>query len=81
MTLKIFIISTLFFCCSNKGDIEYQPTTKTLIDKKLGQNVVVAILDFPDKRSPPIKEFLTSESSPIPEKNLVGFFKGGYRWK
>jgi hypothetical protein len=62
----------LFYCCSSKGDIEYQPVSKTLINKQLGQNVNLAILDFPDKR-PPFRRSISKR-----KKNLVGIFFGHY---
>ncbi len=72
LTFTIFIISTLFYCCSNEGDIEYQPVSKALTDQQLGLNVALAILDFPDKR-PPVSRFSSKRKS-----NLVGFFSGHY---
>ena len=70
LIFKTFIICTLFCSCS--GDIEYQPVSEALTNKQLGQNVAVAILDFPDKR-PPVTTFSSKRKS-----NLVGIFCGYY---
>ena len=74
LTFKIFIICTLFWSCSNKDDIEYQPVSKALTNRQLGQNIKLAILDFPDKR------FRLKRYAFIRETiDLVGVFIGGFR--
>ncbi len=73
LVFKAFVISMLLSSCSNTGDIEYQPVSETLTNKQLGQNVTLAILDFPDKR-PPIRKSIGSKR----KKNLVGIFSGQY---
>jgi len=74
LTFEIFIICTLFWSCSNKGDIEYQPVSKALTNRQLGENIKLAILDFPDKR------FRLKRYAFIREtRDLVGAFIGGYR--
>jgi hypothetical protein len=40
--------------------MEYYPVGETLINKQLGQNITVAILEFPDNR-PPVKGFAYSK--------------------
>ena len=77
-----FTVITIFFLiigCSNTGDVSYQYESKTLVNRHIGQNITIAILDFPDER-PPIKGFLYSTGLQTkPEKNLVGMFFGGYK--
>ncbi len=79
LTFKVFVVSTLLISCSSTGDLEYQPVSKTLINKQLGQNVTLAIINFPDQR-PPVKGFgYSSKLSFKPKKNLVGIFFGAYK--
>jgi hypothetical protein len=77
-----FIVLAIFLLiigCSNTGDLSYQYESETPINKKFGQNITIAILDFPDER-PPIKGFLYSKGLQTkPEKNLVGMFFGGFK--
>jgi hypothetical protein len=69
---KIFLVFTFFSGCSNDGDIEYGPISRALMNKQLGQNVSLAILDFADKR-PPFRRSISERKS-----NLVGIFFGHY---
>jgi hypothetical protein len=62
----------IFFGCSSNGNIDYKPTSKVLTNKQLGQDIAIAILDFPDKR-PPFKRSIIKRKS-----NLVGVFFGYY---
>ena len=78
LAFKVLVLSTLLSSCSNTGDMEYQPVGETLINKQLGQNITVAILDFPDNR-PPVKGFAYSNKlATKPKKNLVGILFGAY---
>ncbi len=78
LTFKVFIIATLLCGCSNTGDMEYQPVSEILINKKLGQNITLAILDFPDKRSPVKGLLYSSKRAFNPKKNLIAIFFGAY---
>ena len=84
LILKVFVMSALLMGCSNTGDMEYQPVGEALIDKQLGQNVTLVILNFPDQR-PPVKGFAYSKKlATKPKKNLVGILFGAYKiriWK
>jgi len=78
LTFIVFVILTLLSSCSNTGDMEYHPVGETLINKPLGQNITVAILDFPDNR-PSVKGFVYSNKiTTKPKKNLVGILFGAY---
>jgi hypothetical protein len=58
--------------------MEFQPVGEKLTDKRLGRNITLVILDFPDNR-PPIKGIAYSTKRSFkPEKNLVGILFGGY---
>jgi hypothetical protein len=58
--------------------MEYYPVGEALINNQLGQNITVAILDFPDNR-PPVKGFAYSNKlAAKPKKNLVGILFGAY---
>ncbi|MGD9302863.1 MAG: hypothetical protein PVF79_01290 [Desulfobacterales bacterium] len=78
LTFIVFVFSTLLSSCSNTGDMEYYPVGEALINNQLGQNITVAILDFPDNR-PPVKGFAYSNKlAAKPKKNLVGILFGAY---
>ena len=78
LTFIVFVLSTLLSSCSNTGDMEYHPVGEALINKQLGQNITVAILDFPDNRSA-VKGFAYSNKiATKPEKNLVGILFGAF---
>ena len=78
LTFIVFVFSTLLSSCSNTGDMEYHPVGEAIINKQFGQNITVAILDFPDNR-PPVKGFAYSNKlATKPEKNLVGILFGAY---
>ena len=72
------IVSTLFICRSNTGDIDYRPVREDLINEQLGRNVKLAILEFPDKR-PVFKGFFYSRKlGSKPKHDQVGAFWGKY---
>ena len=50
LILRIFVISVPLMGCSNTGEMEYQPVGEALANKRLGQNITLAILSFPDMR-------------------------------
>jgi hypothetical protein len=72
LAFKLFYITTFLYGCSDNGNIEYQPVGTVLTNEQLGQNVALAILDFPDKR-PPFRRSTFNRKS-----NLVGIFFGYY---
>lgn len=78
LIFNVFIISTLLSSCSNTGDMEFQPVGETLINKQLGQNITLAVIDFPDKRSS-VKGFAYSRKRSFkPGKKLICIFFGAY---
>jgi hypothetical protein len=69
---QIIFISMFLYACSNNGDVDYQPTNEISKNGGLGQNVTIAILDFPDKRPPFTRSIFKRK------KNLVGIHFGYY---
>jgi len=73
------IVSTFFVCCSSTGDIAYRAVREDSVNEHRGQNVKLAIVEFPDKR-PKLKGFAYSKKlGSKPKHDQLGAFWGAYK--
>ena len=67
-TILLIIVSTFLGCTSHIGVIEFNPFGDEWMYETLGQNVAIAILDFPDRRH-------DSKG----KESMIGTVYGGYK--
>jgi hypothetical protein len=72
-TFALLLGLSVLFGCSAAGDIELNPSSEMRVNKQLGQDAIVAILDFSDKR---FTRRIYKRYRFKPKKNLVGVFFG-----